>query len=129
MEAALHRIEALPGAGRYTATFRQHDGTEVTAVVQLGEQPEVASAGLPRAWRSGPPLQELLAAVRAFDAARAAVPQGGAHLRDVDGGWDVSLGNVVLGPAGLPECIAHGALDLQGERYVCAECGAAAVLS
>ena len=50
-------------------------------------------------------------------------------LRDPAGGWDVSLGNVVLGPSGAPTCIAHG--DLLGDgagQWVCAECGARALL-
>ena len=33
MDAVLHRIEALPGAGRYAVTFRCADGSEQTAVM------------------------------------------------------------------------------------------------
>jgi hypothetical protein len=66
--------------------------------------------------------------VIAFDRARASVPAT-ATLTDVDGGWDVMLGNVVLSADRTPECGAHGPMqaDEAGE-WRCAECGARAVL-
>lgn len=132
MDAALHRIEALPGAGRYAVTFRNPDGTEQAAVVQLAEDDaeddtEVAEASLPESWRAGETRDQLIAAVRAFDTAAKTTTQGSA-LRDVEGGWDVSLGNVVLNTAGVPECTAHGPMAEVGTKYECAECGAAAML-
>lgn len=127
------RIEALPGSGRYTVAFRRSDGSEQAAVVEIRTGAvEVAEASLPPGWTRGSELFEAVAAaVVAFDAARSLVPAP--SLRDVDGGWDVSLGNVVLGPSGVPTCIGHGAMaPAQGAigdgRYECAECGACAVL-
>jgi hypothetical protein len=132
MDAAVHRIEALPGIGRYAVTFRRGDGSEQSAVVQLRDDQEqsveVAEASLPPGWRAADaPFTATVAAVRALDAARRLTPERA--LRDVAGGWDVSLGNVVLGAEGAPECTAHGtmAADPAGE-YRCAECGARALL-
>ncbi len=129
MDAALHRIEPLPGDGRYAITFRRHDGTEQTAVAQLSDDGlDVAEASLPAGWsRSSAAFAAVTAAVLAFDTARRH-GQSGAGLRDVDGGWDVSLGNVVLDDAGRPACTAHGELGAEGGGFVCAECGARAAL-
>ena len=128
MDSVLHAIGALPGAGRYALTFRRPDGSEQTAVVQVGGAAvvEVAPASLPPGWTTdAEPFQAAVEAVRALDAARRHTPAV-ATLRDVDGGWDVSLGNVVLGEAGVPTCTAHGAMGEEGGGYVCAECGARA---
>jgi hypothetical protein len=125
--AALHRIEALPGAARYAVSFRHDDGSEQAAVIEFGDDgATIAEASLPDEWRTPAARTALFDAVRAVDAARSAVSGAHLSLRDVPGGWDVSLGNVVLS-AGVPTCTAHGPLDLQGDRYVCAECGAAAL--
>ena len=109
--AALFRIESLPGEGRYAVGFERADGSEQTAVVHLtADGIEVAEASLPAGWtRDSAAFAATAAAVTAFHEARRHAPAGPA-LRDVDGGWDVSLGNVVLGPAGQPECTAHGAM-------------------
>jgi hypothetical protein len=128
MDSVLHAIGALPGAGRYAVSFRRPDGSEQTAVVQLdaGTGVDVAPASLPPGWtRDSEPFRAAVEAVRAFDAARRHAPSA-ATLRDVDGGWDVSLGNVVLGDAGAPTCTAHGAMAGAGDQYVCDECGARA---
>ena len=124
----LHRIEALPGEGRYAITYRRADGTEETAVAQLtGDRLDVAPASLPAGC-----TDELLAAtteaVRALDAARRLRPAGGT-LRDVAGGWDVTLGNVVLDAVGTPTCTAHGAMSEHDGAYVCGDCDARALLS
>lgn len=153
-DEALHRIEALPGAGRYAVTFRAPNGAEQVATVRVdddgitaGALPteagdiDVAQASLPPRWRrDGDAFALLAAAVRALDAAaRFAAPAR--QLVDVDGGWDVSLGNVVLGADAGPQCIAHGPLspvphsDTGGDAaaaglqlWSCAECGARAGL-
>lgn len=131
MDALLHRIEALPGDGRFAVTFRRPDGSEQTAVVQLrGEgAAEVAEASLPAGWtRDGDAFASVLEALRAFAHSRSSSAPGSAVLRDPEGGWDVSLGNVVLGAAGEPSCIAHGEMTGDGAgRWVCAECGAQAL--
>ena len=129
MDAALHRIEALPGTGRWAVTFRRGDGSEQTAVVQVGDADsvEVAEASLPGDWtRSCAAWLAVADAVRALERSRAASAPSGAVLRDPDGGWDVSLGNVVLAANGRPACIAHGELTPTGDAWTCDECGAVA---
>jgi hypothetical protein len=100
--AALFRIEALPGDRRYAVSFERADGSEQTAVVHLGDDGvSVAEASLPAGWSRGSRAwQATAAAVTAFDEARRHAPAAPA-LRDVEGGWDVSLGNVVLGKTGV----------------------------
>jgi hypothetical protein len=128
MDAALQRIEALPGEGRYTVTFQRADASEQSAVVQIGgDRVDVAEASLPSGWTTGSAeFAAIAAAVLAFDSARRQTTRV-ASLRDVPGGWDVSMGNVVPGDTGAPICTAHGALTLDGEVYVCSECGARAL--
>jgi hypothetical protein len=128
MQAALQRIEALPGDGRYAVTFRRGDGSEQTAVVHLDEdRVDVAEASLPTGWTTeSPEFVSVRTAVAAFDAARRQ-SSGTSSLRDLPGGWDVSLGNVVLDDARVPSCTAHGEMAADGDVYVCAECGARAL--
>ena len=122
----LHRIEALPGEGRYAVTFQRADGVEQTAVVQLaGSALDAAEASLPDGWtRAGAAFAALTDAVRAVDAARGTGPPVAA-LVDVDGGWDVMMGNVVL-IDNVPTCTAHGVMEPDGARFVCPACGARA---
>jgi len=128
--AVLQRIEALPGDGRHAVTFRLADGTEQTAIVQLEDDAvDVAEASLPSGWtRSSELFLVTAAAVRAFDEARRRAATAGPSLRDVSGGWDVSLGNVVLGASGTPTCTAHGEMVVDGDSFLCRDCGARAVL-
>jgi hypothetical protein len=131
VSAHLHRIEALPGRGRYAVTFRRSDGGEQTATATVGDAGvEVAEAALPTGWRrGGTEWQAVAAALTAFDSARR-TGTALATLQDVPGGWDVSLGNVVLDDAGRrPACTAHGPLTAAPDSYVCAECGARALLA
>jgi hypothetical protein len=130
VDTALHRVEALPGEGRFVVTFRRGDGGEQNAVVELrGTDVRVAESSLPAGWEVGTPaLDATIDTVRALDAARRLAPAA-SSLRDIDGGWDVGLGNVVLGGQGMPRCTAHGDLALDGAVWVCAECGARAVLA
>ncbi len=134
VDAVLHRLEALPGDGRWAATFRRLDGTEQTAVVQVtgagSDAPEVtvAEASLPADWsRTGDAWLAVADAVRALERARIASEPTGAVLHDADGGWDVSLGNVVLGDDGRPACIAHGEMATADGVWACPECGATAL--
>jgi ribosomal protein S27AE len=129
MDAVLHRIEALPGHGRYAVTFARPDGAEQTATMQVADgQIEVAEASLPSGWQRGSDAFRSSAdAVLAFHAARAHVTA--ATLRDVPGGWDVSLGNVVLDESGAPRCTAHGVMEVAGDVYTCPECGATAMIA
>jgi hypothetical protein len=134
-----HRIEALPGDGQYALTFRLADGSERTAIVRVSTggtdtsdgagRTDVAEASLPEGWVAGAPRLAAEAAVQAFHQARASGPRT-ALLRDVDGGWDVMLGNVTLSADGIPECGAHGPMEPAAEsgEWRCAECGARARL-
>jgi hypothetical protein len=128
VDAVLHRIEALPADGGYAVTFRNGDGTEQAAVVQLTpDAVRVAEASLPAGWsRESRLFGALVEALAAVDRARRLQPQA-QLLRDVPGGWDVALGNVVLA-RGVPSCTAHGALTESAGMQVCTECGARALL-
>ncbi|MDT4923711.1 MAG: hypothetical protein QOG01_1424 [Pseudonocardiales bacterium] len=127
MDAVLHGIEALPGVGRYAVTFRRADGSEQTAVVHVtASGVEVAEASLPTGWsHSSEVFRAVANAVLAVDAARKCAST--VALRDVDGGWDVSLGNVVVGAGGTPVCSAHGEMKDVDGVYVCNDCEARAV--
>jgi hypothetical protein len=127
--AVLVRIEALPGEGRYAVTFERSDGSEQTAVVHLtGTGVDVAEASLPAGWtRDSEAFATVSLALQAFEDARRHAPAG-PSLRDVPGGWDVSLGNVVLGDPGRPTCTAHGPMTRTEADWLCPECYARAVL-
>lgn len=127
----LHRIEALAGSGRYAVTFQRPDNSEQTAVVQLADGTvSAAEASLPAGWtRDSAAFAGMAEAVRAVDRARALGPAAAA-LVDVDGGWDVMMGNVVLGDGGVPTCTAHGPMEAVGDGvFECAECRARAGLA
>jgi hypothetical protein len=124
----LHRIEALAGNGRYAVTFQRDDHSEQTAVVQVtGTEVTAAEAGLPTGWTlDSEPFHALAEAVLAVQRARGTGPKITA-LSDVDGGWDVMMGNVVVDADGVPTCTAHGAMTLgDHDIYECSECGARA---
>jgi hypothetical protein len=126
----LHRIEALAGSGRYAVTFQRPDNSEQTAVVHVdGETVDAAEASLPDGWtRDSEAFAGMANVVRAMQRARALGPAAAA-LVDIDGGWDVMMGNVVLGASGVPECTAHGDMDpREAGAFECAECGARAAL-
>jgi hypothetical protein len=130
MGVLLHAVEALPGAGRYVATFHRVDGTDQTAVVQVAEGTiTAAEASLPEGWGVGSAEHAALAdVVLALHHARELAPPAAA-LSDVPGGWDVSLGNVVLA-GGVPTCTADGAMEAGADgRYQCPVCGAAALFA
>jgi hypothetical protein len=130
---ALHRVEALPGDGRYALTFRRDDSSEQSAVVHVtGDGVSVAAASLPRGWSTdSKPFRAVADALLALERARA-LSGTRAALRDVPGGWDVMLGNVVL-QDGRPACTAHGRLDRSDDpaattaEFACPECGARAL--
>jgi len=132
MDPLLHRIEALPRADSFTVTFDLGNGEERSVVTTAGEDgaPTLAAANLPGGWTLETPVVEAaLRAVAAFREARTSAagpkPQ---RLLDVDGGWDVTIGNVVLDAAGQPTCVADGVMVAAGGgRYECPECGAAAL--
>jgi uncharacterized protein YbdZ (MbtH family) len=131
VDAELQRIAALPGSGRYELGFRSGDGALLTAVVEVDATAtamRAAPASLPAGWTAG--SAELAAVTEAVLALHRARTQASPlpTLRDVPGGWDVSMGNVVL-TDGVPHCLAHGPMEMDGEAYVCPGCGARAVLA
>jgi hypothetical protein len=132
VDSALHRIEALAGVGRYSVTFRSGAGVEQSAVAHVVEdRVELAPAGLPPDWQAGGPAFEMVvAALVAVDRARRTA-HAPAELIDVEGGWDVMIGNVVL-DQGVVTCAAHGAMTLQKSGvWHCEDpnCGAQAIFA
>jgi hypothetical protein len=128
VDPLLQSLAASPRVGEYAVVLLMADGLERTVLVSVNGT-EVALPGAQLLEWS--PLSQsyrgLVAAVLALDAARSAARNVRALLRDVDGGWDVSLGNVVLGATGVPACIAHGNLTaVEPGLYRCGECGAQA---
>jgi hypothetical protein len=83
--------------------------------------------------RSTESFRAVLSAVRAVDEARRSGGGVALGLRDGPGGWDVSVGNVVTGADGRPECVAHGPLEPAADpaadpaTYSCPVCGATAL--
>lgn len=128
VEPQLIKVEALAEAGCYTLTFALGSGAERAVVARIRDGAAVLPAAAISDWSAdSPSYRACLAAVEAVHAARELAGQRGRGLRDVPGGWDVSLGNVVLDPAGRPSCVTHGELAVEaGTVYRCAECGAAA---
>lgn len=133
VDPLLHRMEALPEAGCYAAYFILDGGTERSVVMKMDASVEggvlVPEANMVPGWSiTSESFGAVLGAVRAFDYARERIDGVAAVLRDVPGGWDVSIGNIVLGAAGQPCCVAHGDLDLaQAATYACPACGAKAL--
>ncbi len=125
MDPLLQRIEALPKRGSFAVTLVLPDRQERIVVATVGlAGVELPEANLPACGPAA--LAALGAAVAAVHEARVIAGGGAAQLVDVDGGWDVSIGNVILGADGRPHCVAHGELAEHGARYECVECGAAA---
>src|SRR5450755_1127517 len=128
VDPLVQRIEALPKRGSFAVTLLIEDGQERIVVITVGAQGGAAlpEANRPPGWNEDSPSgRSLLAAVAAFHEARTVVSAGRALLLDVDGGWDVSIGNVILSGDGRPECVAHGLMSEIDEHFECEECGAA----
>jgi hypothetical protein len=136
VDPLLQRIEAVPEPDCYSVTFLldgAHERSVIMKVTGSGDGAErivqVPEANLIPGWSAtSGSFRAVLAAVRAVDDARHETEDEPSLLRDQDGGWDVSVGNVVLGASGQPECVAHGELELVGSAtYRCATCGAEAL--
>jgi hypothetical protein len=128
VEPLLIKVEALAEAGCYTLTFALESGEERAVVARLRDGAAVVPVAAVTGWTAdSPSYPATLAAVEAVHAARELAGPRGRRLHDVDGGWDVSLGNVVLDAADRPSCVTHGELAAESDAvYRCAECGAAA---
>jgi hypothetical protein len=128
MEPLLTKVEALAEAGCYTLTFALASGEERAVVARMRDGAPVLPVTAVSGWSvESPSYPATVAAVAAVHAARELAGPRGRRLQDVDGGWDVSLGNVVLDDAGRPSCVTHGELATEpDDLYRCAECGARA---
>jgi hypothetical protein len=128
VEPRLTKIEALAEAGCYAVTVELGSGEERAVVARLRDGTVLLPATAVDGWSTeSAGYTATVAAVQAVHAARELAAPQGRRLSDVLGGWDVSLGNVVLDPAGRPSCVTHGELAAEpGEIYRCAECGALA---
>ncbi len=127
VDPLLSKIEALTEPGCYSLTFTTGTGEDRAVVLRLrpGED-EVPGANLFPGW-SPRAFAAAVAAVRALHEAREIVGPRRPRLRDIEGGWDVGLGNVLLSADGVPSCVAHGGLESNDPGiYRCAVCGAAA---
>ncbi|MFL6161454.1 MAG: hypothetical protein ACJ74U_04425 [Jatrophihabitantaceae bacterium] len=128
VEPRLTKVEALAEAGCYTLTFALPTGEQRAVVARLRDGTTVLPVAAIGGWSAdSPSYAATLAAVAAVHAARELAGPAGRRLRDVAGGWDVSLGNVVLDAAGRPSCVTHGELAAEPDAvFRCAECGAVA---
>lgn len=128
VDPLLQKIEALSEPGCYSLTFTLQSGDDRTIVMRMrGDEPIAPVAGALDGWSpQSTTFDATIAAVRALHSARQLAGPAKARLLDVDGGWDVGIGNVVLAE-GSPSCVAHGELALiEPGMFRCAECGAAA---
>ena len=128
MDPQLSKVEALTEAGCFTLTFALPTGEERAVVARLREGEVDLPAQAITGWSAGSAsFAATVAAVQAVHAARELARPSGQRLHEVDGGWDVSLGNIVLDGAARPACLTHGTLDCGPDGLVrCPECGAAA---
>ena len=130
VEPMLTAVEAMTEQGCYTARFRLSNGAEQSAILRVRDGVVGApEANMIAGWspESGS-FRAVIAVISAMDEARNLAGSQQPRLLDVDGGWDVGLGNVLLDSEGLPACVAHGRLQQgTGDRWACEECGAAAL--
>ncbi len=129
MDPLLQRIEALTEPGCYSLTFTLISGEDRSVVLRMrGDEPVAPAADAFAGWIPGSDtFTATIAVVRALHRARRLAGPSIARLRDVEGGWDVGIGNVVLSDRGAPSCVAHGELaPAEPAVYRCQVCGAAA---
>jgi hypothetical protein len=141
VDPLLHRIEALPEHGCYSVTFLLDGNNERSVVMKVTNDSRdakgsaevvVPEANMLPGWSAADEsFRAVLTAVRAVDQARHQVAGSNAVLRDVPGGWDVGIGNIVLDASGHPACVAHGELvpapDGPPAAYVCPTCAGQAL--
>jgi hypothetical protein len=126
----LQKIEAQVEPGCYTLTFTLPAGEEQAVILRMRDgAPVLPSVNIFAGW-SQDSAAAAAAVVQALHQARELAGSGRPTLADVDGGWDVGIGNVVLSEDGRPSCVAHGELDeKEASVYRCDTCGAAARFS
>ncbi|HEX8094785.1 hypothetical protein [Jatrophihabitans sp.] len=129
MDPLLSKIEALAEPGCYSLTFALGTGEHRELVIRMrGDEPIVPAANSFEGWTPGSRLvTATIAVVRALHQARQGTGGSAGRLVDVEGGWDVGIGNVVLSADGVPTCVGHGELAPAGDGvFRCETCGAAA---
>lgn len=129
VDPLLSKIEALTEPGCYSLTFTLDGGEQRAVVLRVrGSEVIVPAANAFAGWSpdSGT-YAATLEAVRAVHRAREGAGQAQGRLLDLAGGWDVSLGNVLLTEQGIPACVAHGELAAtEPGVFHCPVCGAGA---
>jgi hypothetical protein len=135
VDPLLQRIDALPEPGCYSVTFLLAGNHERSVVMKVPADADAArdvivpEANMLPGWSpASASFVAVLAAVLAVDRARSGTDSADEALRDVPGGWDVGIGNIVLDELGRPNCVAHGELEqVETGHYVCATCQAQAL--
>jgi hypothetical protein len=129
VDPLLSKIEALAEPGCYSVTFTLPTGGDRAVVIRMrGDEPVVPSANSFEGWSPGSRVvTATIAVVRALHQARQVSGGAAGRLLDVDGGWDVGIGNVVLSAEGAPTCVGHGEMAAaEAGVFRCETCGAAA---
>ena len=127
MDPQLRKLEALAEPGCYSLTFGLPSGEERAVVARFrGEDLTIPVTAFEGWSEQDSSFVAVAEAVHAVHRARELSRPSETRLVDVGGGWDVSLGNIVLDPNGQPACVSHGALAPDGPVFRCLECGAAA---
>jgi hypothetical protein len=129
VDPLLSKVQALGEPGCYSLTFALDTGAERELVIRMrGDEPIMPSANSFEGWTPGSRIvTATIAVVRALHQARQVGGGATQRLLDVEGGWDVGIGNVVLSAAGVPTCVGHGELAPAGDGvFRCETCGAAA---
>lgn len=126
----MRRVEALADDGAYAVTFVMPDNQERSVLMRVTKDTvSIPEANLIPGWASdSPSFKAVTAAIIAVHTARTLASAGRSQLLDLPGGWDVTLGNIVLSKAGHPNCVSHGDLEeTEPAKYACPVCGAAAL--
>ncbi len=127
VDPQLAKLEALAEPGCYNLTFALGTGEERAVVARFrGDELDIPATAFTGWSVTSDSYVAVAEAVRSVHHARELARPTGVRLLDVGGGWDVSLGNLVL-ESGRPVCVSHGPLEPDGELFRCPECGAAAV--
>jgi hypothetical protein len=129
VDPLLSKIEALAEPGCYSLTFALRTGEHRELVIRMrGDEPIMPAANSFEGWTPGSRIvTATIAVVRALHQARQGTGGSAGRLVDVEGGWDVGIGNVVLSADGVPMCVGHGELVPAGDGvFRCETCGAAA---
>jgi hypothetical protein len=129
VDPLLSKIEALSEPGCYSVTFALDTGEDRAVVIRMrGDEPVLPAANSFPGWvPESRTVTDTVEVVRALHQARQVSGSTTVRLLDIEGGWDVGIGNVVLSDAGAPTCVVHGELAAAGDGvFRCGVCGAAA---